>query len=121
MVGFRVRYGFCVLFGIFPKKIANLTEVLNDSTIIDEAQPLYGAHRMNEDFGKLNQRTLTTRSVQTRKGMAEKNGLIISEWVECAKNERWIEQERTERIGIEFDIHRYQCTQDIRSVQFASW
>jgi hypothetical protein len=27
------------------------------------------------------------------KGMAEKNGVIISEWVECAKNERWIEQE----------------------------
>jgi hypothetical protein len=56
-----------------------------------------GAHRMNEILGRLNSRTLTVWSVQTRKGMAQKNGLIRSEWVECAKNERWIEQE-THRV-----------------------
>jgi hypothetical protein len=28
--------------------------------------------------------------VETRKSMAKKNGWIISEWAECAKNERWI-------------------------------
>ncbi|KAJ7902219.1 hypothetical protein B0H13DRAFT_1882705 [Mycena leptocephala] len=52
-----------------------------------------GAHQMNEILGRLNKLKSNERVVSgDTQEYGQENGWIISEWAECAKNERWIEQ-----------------------------